>query len=146
MKIIVVTLSQLNNYDFHQQDKVREWWKIPREIPLFESYFVLENFPGANESKIKGISPRESSPKAELKYLAQMEYPLRVELFPLLELRVTMQYYRRCFTDAAIEVMLKDFHSLLLAVIANPYQRVGELRQDWIKMKKAGNDIDCHCQ
>jgi hypothetical protein len=53
-----------------------------------------------------------------------MEYPLRVELFPLLELRLTMHYYRRCFTPASIEIMLTDFRTLLLSIVKNPHQLV----------------------
>jgi hypothetical protein len=111
--------------EWYQQEKVRKLWKIPPGTPLFESYFVLENFPGIKESRNDSQPSRQS----KYKFSAQMEYPLRVELLPVQELLLSMQYYRRYFNDTSIEIMLKDFYSLILKIVKNPQQKVKKLKK-----------------
>jgi hypothetical protein len=117
-------LVALQPYEINQQDKIREWWNRPPGQPLFESYLVLENFPG-----IKEHSKLDASGRPNLEYIAQMEYPLRVEFEPGPELGLLMQYYRRHFTDYSIAAMLNDLQTLLLEIIKNPNQKVGDLEE-----------------
>ena len=118
------TLIELQPYEINQQDNIREWWDRPVEQPLFESYLVLENFPGVKESK-----KIDDSGRLNLEYTAQMEYPLRVEFQPGPELVLLMQYYRRHFTDCSITAMLDNMQTLLLAIIKNPDQEVSDLEK-----------------
>ena len=39
-----------------------------------------------------------------------------------------MHYYRRYFTDETVKTMLGDFYTLLMGMIENPGQTVGELK------------------
>jgi hypothetical protein len=128
IKEIWDVLMDINQYECTQQDKIRQWWHIPPEIPLFESYLVVENFPGIKKSK-KDKASLSGEPGLEFEYIAQMEYPLRVELQPGLVLGLTMQYYPRYFTDAAIKTMLGDFHQLIDEILKNPHRTAGELRE-----------------
>jgi len=117
-------LVEMQPYEINQQDKIREWWNRPPGQPLFESYLVLENFPGVKEhSKI------DDSGRPNLEYIAQMEYPLRVEFEPGPELGLLMQYYRRHFTDDSIAAMLNDLHTLLVEIIKNPDRNVSDLEK-----------------
>ncbi|MCU0286013.1 MAG: amino acid adenylation domain-containing protein [Acidobacteria bacterium] len=118
------TLTTLQLYEINQQDKIRDWWGQPPGQPLFESYLVLENFPGVKEkSKI------DASGRPTLEYIAQMEYPLRVEFEPGPELGLLMQYYSCYFTHDSITHMMKDLQNLLQEIIENPVQKVSELEK-----------------
>ena len=118
---------ELSRYEHTSQDKVREWWDIPPGGPLFESYLTVQNFPGVKESIGKsGRSSTGMNRRAHL-YMAQMEYPLRLDLYPGTELCFIMHYYRRSFCDDSIKRMIDDFHSVLLELIENPDQTVEEL-------------------
>jgi aryl carrier-like protein len=116
------TLAALHPYETDQQDNIRQWWNRPTGQPLFESYLVVENFPG-----IKEKSKIDASGRPNFEYIAQMEYPLRVEFQPGPELGLVMQYYRRHFTAESIEAMMNDLQTLLAEIIKNPAQKVGDL-------------------
>jgi hypothetical protein len=100
---------------------VHKFYPSLQGIPVRELFRPGE-FSRGKGSKQSGILP--SSRDTGFEFRPQMEYPLRGELFPLLELRLTMHYYRRCFTPASIEIMLEDFRTLLLSLVKNPHQQV----------------------
>ena len=125
-------LVELNQYECNQQDKIRSWWDIPAGIPLFESYLVVENFPGIKENmqralRSSGAGDRLESRGPGFDYIAQMEYPLRVEFQPGLFLGLTMQYYRRSFSDAAVSRMIGDLTRLIEEVPKDPRRTLRQL-------------------
>ncbi len=122
MQSIWNTLIQLHPYETNQLDHIRQLWQRPSNQPLFQSYLVIENFPG-----IKEKSKVDASGRPNFEYIAQMEYPLRVELQPSPELGLVMQYYHQYFTHVSIRTMLNDFSRLLLAIVSHPQQTVDEL-------------------
>jgi hypothetical protein len=120
-------LIELNQYEHCSQNRIKDLCDIPADTPLFESYFVIENFPGLKEGRIMS---QQSGQGLDIKYTAKMEFPLlRVVLLPYVELELTMQYYREVYTDTTIETMLNDFHKVLLEIVENPDQPVEKLRQ-----------------
>jgi amino acid adenylation domain-containing protein len=123
MKELWQVQTELSRFDYTPQDIIRQWWDIPPEQLLFESYLTVQNFPGITRSLKKAANPTRTTHD----YTALMEYPLRVDFYPGRELCVIMHYYRRCFNDASIERMLDDFYILLKEILANPDQKVGEL-------------------
>jgi hypothetical protein len=124
LKDIWELLIEVNGYECNQQDKIRELWGIQKGTPLFESYFVIENFPGIKENLSKALSLGKGGPGFD--YTAQMEYPLRVELQPSIDLGLIMQYYRRSFTPISVETMMNAFQALLTEIIKNPNRDVGD--------------------
>jgi len=123
MKELWQIQAELSRYDYTPQDNIRQWWGVPPEQPLFESYMTVQNFPGITRSLKGAANPVRTTHD----YTALMEYPLRVDFYPGRELCVIMHYYRRCFMDVSIERMLDDYYILLKEIIENPHQRVGEL-------------------
>jgi hypothetical protein len=82
---------------------------------------VLENFPGIKEVIESG--------EPGFEYIVQMEYPLRVELQPSVQLGLAMLYYCQSFTDESIQIMMEHFQTILLEIIKNPHQPVKELKK-----------------
>ena len=113
---------ELARYECTPQDLVREWWEIDKDLPLFESYLVVQNFPGIRAAMKNSGRPQRTVHE----YIAQMEYPLRIDFYPGQELCVIMHYYRRFFTEEAISNMLGDFQELIEQMLANPGRKVAE--------------------
>jgi len=115
--------TELSQYEYTSQDRIREWWDIAPQTHLFESYLVVMNFPGIRQSMKEGSTPSRTVHE----YIAQLEYPLRVDLYPGPELCLMMHYYRRYFTDTVVETMLNDFYCLIKEIFKNPHRTIGEL-------------------
>jgi aryl carrier-like protein len=116
---------ELSQYEYTPQDKIREWWDVPPGKHLFESYLVVMNFPGIRQ----GMKESPQPTRTVHDYIAQLEYPLRVDLYPGPELCLIMHYYRRYFNDAAIEKMLDDFYTLINKIPKNLHRTIGELME-----------------
>ncbi|UCH92335.1 MAG: amino acid adenylation domain-containing protein [Candidatus Aminicenantes bacterium] len=114
---------ELSQYEYTPQDKVREWWNVPPEKHLFESYLVVMNFPGIRQ----GMKESQQSTRTVHDYIAQLEYPLRVDLYPGPALCLIMHYYRRYFNDAAVKKMLDDFYTLINEIPKNLHRTTKEL-------------------
>jgi len=93
-----------------------------KDLPLFESYLVVQNFPGIRAAMKNSGRPQRTVHE----YIAQMEYPLRIDFYPGQELCVIMHYYHRFFTEEAISNMLGDFQELIEQMLANPGRKVAE--------------------
>jgi amino acid adenylation domain-containing protein len=136
LKEIWDMLLELNQYEHNQQDIIRKWWEIPPEIPLFESYFALDNYPDIKK-EIKNTADLLPEETPVLEYVAQLHYPLRVEIFQRRRLRLSMHYYQRWFSEDSyyqrwfsedsIKTMINDFYDLTAAIIKNPNQTLGKL-------------------
>jgi len=116
----------VNQYETNQQDIIRQWWEVSDDVPLFESYFVLENFPGFKEGLNRSL---RSGGGPGYVYTAQMEYPLRLEMLPSINIGIAMQFYKRNLLASSVERMMSDFQSLILRVIENPNQTVAQLKE-----------------
>ncbi|MCP5047718.1 MAG: hypothetical protein GY940_11140 [bacterium] len=118
---------ELNRYEHCPLDRVKGVCGVPGDVELFESYFVIENFPGLKEGRMKS---HRAGLELGGKYTAKMEYPLlRVVLLPYVALELTIQYYLRIYTDDAIQGMIDDYHRVLLAIVENPDQPVKQLKK-----------------
>jgi len=114
---------EMSQYEYTPQEKVRGWWKVPPEKHLFESYLVVMNFPGIRQ----GMKESQDNTRTVHDYLAQLEYPLRVDFYPGNELCLIMHYYRRYFNDEAIKKMLADLYRLVNEIPRNLHRTTGEL-------------------
>ena len=114
-----------SGYDYTPQDMVREWWGIPPEKYLFESYVVVQNFP----DETRYLKSQSKPTRTSHQYTARMEIPLRVDVYPGREIAIIFHYYKRSFRDASIKRMLADFRILLLKFIEDPNLTVGEMKR-----------------
>lgn len=114
---------ELSRYDYTPQDKIREWWGVPREKYMFESYVTVQNFPNVT----RNLKKQDKPVRTVHDYTALMEYPLRVDVYPGREICIIFHYYRRFFDDRSIKRMIDDFKILLHRVIKYPGVTVDEL-------------------
>jgi non-ribosomal peptide synthetase component F len=119
----------MGQYEYLSLRAVREVAEVPAAERLFESFLVFQNLPifvppGFKLDKARSAdADRLSGPS----FVAQMEHPLRVDVFPGQRMELLLSYYRRHFADAAISHMLGDLEGLFEAIAANPEQRVSAL-------------------
>jgi hypothetical protein len=101
---------------------IKAWSEVPPDQPLFETYLTFENFPidpaviAKSEQLLRSITGT-----------TQTEHAMRVTVWALHAVTLYLSYYQRCFDDATAERMLAELHALLLAMVARPEQRLGEL-------------------
>ncbi len=114
--------AEMRQYDYSPPLKIKEWSDVPGNIPLFESYLVAENFPSdaAVEEKLRNWL-REGSG------LTQTEHPLRIEVWPLHTILLSMGYYPHYFDPNTIKRILRDFQSVLKAFVTHHQQRLAQL-------------------
>jgi amino acid adenylation domain-containing protein len=119
LKSIRSQQEEMTDYEYSPLDRVCEWSEVPPGCPLFQTYMIfqnLETFP------VNAYNPREVPT-----FVAQMEHPLRLDAFPRREMGFVASYHKRDFSAVAVKRMLKDFNSLMTAVVENPDQSVAEL-------------------
>jgi hypothetical protein len=114
---------ELTQYEHTPLRSISEWLGHIQYTPLFESYLAFQNLPSFVSN-----SNENSHRLAEL-YLAQMEYPVRLDVFPGAELAVVLSYYPSHFHHATITRMLKDFRNALERIVENPEQKIARLVQ-----------------
>ncbi|HEX6291081.1 MAG TPA: amino acid adenylation domain-containing protein [Herpetosiphonaceae bacterium] len=98
----------LSQHEQTRTRQIREWARVPDEQPLFESYLTFQNLPTF-------IKTSSSARPAEL-FMAQMEHPLRVDTYPGQQIGLVLSYYRRWFSPAAIDRLLRSFQIVLEAL------------------------------
>jgi len=116
---------EISQHEHTSLRKIHDWSAVPADLPLFESYLAFQNLPLFDPTG--KLLQRSSSAEAAESYWAQMEHPLRIDVFPGPTTGLVMSYYRRYFDDATIMRMLADVELVLAQIVANPEQRLGEL-------------------
>jgi len=102
-------------------------WKIQAQqreggSGLFDSTYTYQNYPIQRDvGKSSGLGINLS------KSIEKMEYKLGITLFHENCLRARIEYQEKSFTKDFIKQMLAHFEQLILSVINNPSQKVGEL-------------------
>jgi len=103
-------------YDYTPLVKIQGWSDLPRNLPLFESIVVFQNYP---------IDPalRQESGNLQIRNVRAVtrnNYPLTMRATPGLELLIQMIYDRSRFDYAAIARMLEQLEVLLEAIALKP--------------------------
>jgi amino acid adenylation domain-containing protein/non-ribosomal peptide synthase protein (TIGR01720 family) len=120
-------LMELRQYEYSRPAQIQAWSDVPDDIPLFESHVTFENYPLQTDLPELVGNTSGSWWHSPGSGVTQTEHPLRVTIWPLRSLDITMSYYRRDFDDATILQMLRDYVTLLERMSANPRQRLGAL-------------------
>jgi amino acid adenylation domain-containing protein/non-ribosomal peptide synthase protein (TIGR01720 family) len=129
LKRLQSQVIELHQYDYSPLMQVQRWSEIPRGQPLFESTFVLANYP------LHTPGPDETGDLdfGRMKFLASQPYPLAVAAMPGEALSLSVGYDRRRFDSLLIARLLDDWRSLLEAIIegvSDPEQRLLDLSSD----------------
>ena len=121
---------QLRQYEYTPLQKIYEWCQIPKDQLLFESYLVFQNLDGLGATaSLRYLSSLRTlrALKTPQLFVAQQEYPLRLDAFPGVEMELVISYYQRFFTESMIATMLECLRTLLDSIVANPRQRLKDL-------------------
>lgn len=123
LKQIQAQQVEARQYEYSPLVEVQRWSEIPRNLPLFESLVVFENYPfddalqeGIQDLKIQNIRSLETT-----------NYPLTVIAVPGAELTVKIIFDGNCFDESVILRMLGHLQTLLEGMVANSQQKVSEL-------------------
>lgn len=116
LKDLMAQQVELSQYAYTPLRHIRQWWGTPDDAQPFDNYLVFQNIRQAPRS-------RQDIPA----FFVKSDEPLRIDVFPEQELGIGMSYYRRCFDDATIERLLKDFQAVLQSIAANPDQLLQEI-------------------
>jgi amino acid adenylation domain-containing protein len=115
--------TEARQYEYSSLVDIQGWSDVPRDMPLFESIVVFENYP-------LEAHPRERVVDLEIGNVRAFEktnYPLTAIALPGLELVLKVLYDCHRFDSATITRMLGHFQTVLESMVANPKQRLCEL-------------------
>lgn len=85
---------------------------------LFESYLVIQNLDPASFQSDQRITP----------FFSRMSHPIRIDVFPAVELGLALSYDRAQLDDDSAGRVLSDLTATLEAIAQLPDPTVGELR------------------
>ncbi|MGF1540613.1 MAG: amino acid adenylation domain-containing protein [Pleurocapsa sp.] len=110
-------------YSYTPLVDIQGWSEVPRDIPLFESLVVFENYPLDASLKAQNSSIQVNN----IRNFEKTNYPLTLVAEPGERLSVGISYDTNLFTDDAIQGMLGHLQVLLRAIASNPEQKVDNL-------------------
>ena len=101
------------------------WSEVPRELPLFESILVFENYPVPVETAAR--EEAESVEVGDVQTSENTHYPLTVEVAGSTRLLLRVGYDCRRFDDETVVRILSHFETLLSQMAARPDRRLRDL-------------------
>jgi len=125
LQALQTQLVELRHYEYSPLVDIQRWSDVPRGTPLFESTFAYENYP----SDAWGASEAESELKVRSTSLFERtSYPISVMAFPTRPMTLRILYETSRFDADTVSRILTHFETTLDAIVANPDQRLDELR------------------
>lgn len=116
-------LVEARDFEYTPLTEAHKWSEVPRNLTLFESIVVLENFPvsefirdwkGNIEFQHTGLYYRNN-------------YPINLVVYPNKELLIAISYDSRKFENDTIAAILEDIQMLLQQMITNPNVKIKDL-------------------
>ncbi len=116
-------LVEVRNYEYTPLIEAHQWSEVPRNLTLFDSIVVLENFPVSEFLKAwKGELEFQHS---EIYY--RNNYPLNLVIYPNEELLIAFSYDSRKFETDTITGILQDIELFFQQMITNPNVKIKDL-------------------
>jgi hypothetical protein len=114
--------AEISQYEYSPLFQVHEWSKIPKNMFLFDSILVFQNYPVDTEKR-----RIENLQISDVVVDERTHYPLTVTVIPSQELLLDITYDSCKFDDNAIELMLINFRELFIKMMENPQGCLSEL-------------------
>jgi len=123
LRAIQAHQASLREYEYTALMDIHAWSEVPREMPLFESILVFENYPEnpLGEGKLGDLQIQELEP------FSRTNYPLTIAVSPGKPVGLLAAYETARFNGETIEQMLGHFQHLLESIVADPDAPVGLL-------------------
>lgn len=110
--------SEIRQFEFSSLVQVQGWSEVPRDMPLFESILVFENYP-VDES----VNNEKSSFEIrDVNSHSRTNYPLTVAFSPGKELGIEIAYNTQRFSGFVIKRIMQHLEKLLEDFIDFPEQ------------------------
>ncbi|GER90134.1 non-ribosomal peptide synthetase [Dictyobacter vulcani] len=113
--------ADMRQYDYSPLVQIQGWSDVPRELPLFESLMVFENYPLNSAEEPGTVSTLEVR---AVQMLEQTNYPLVLAVGAWRRLELHLGYATTQFAGSAIARMLEHLAMLLDEFLAHPEQRL----------------------
>jgi amino acid adenylation domain-containing protein len=123
LKQLQVSQVEREQYSYSLLVEIQGVSDVPRNLPLFNSIVVFENYP-VDSSLLEGKGSIEIS---NVRGFERTNYPLTVVVVPDKELFIQISYDTNRFDNDAVSRMLGHLQTLLSGIVANPQGRVCEL-------------------
>ncbi|MCU7520951.1 MAG: amino acid adenylation domain-containing protein [Ignavibacteria bacterium] len=115
--------AEQRKYEYCALTDIQGWSRIPREVPLFDSIIVFENYPAsAALSRLK-----EKISIDEVRSHTRTNYPLTIALGVGEEISIEMAYDESFFDSEEIEALFSHFKALLSSVSLNAEKKLNEI-------------------
>jgi amino acid adenylation domain-containing protein len=123
LKEIQAQLVELRSYEYSPLLQVQGWSEVPREVPLFESIVVFENYPvyASKQQLCRNLDI------CNVSAFEQTNYPLTLIVESAEELMLLIRYDCDRFDAATITQMLRHLQTLLEGMVVSQGQRLAEL-------------------
>jgi amino acid adenylation domain-containing protein len=113
----------LREFEYTPLVEIQGWSGVPRDLPLFKSIVVFENYPVDSSMKEQKLSFEIS----DVRSFERTNYPITLVAGATESLILEIAYESRLFDDAAIQGMLKHLEMFLKGIAANPGQKIARL-------------------
>jgi len=126
---IQARMVELREYEYMPLLKIKEWLGWSATSSIFESYVVVENFPGYSYDAVGGKARQDFGIQSTdaRKAFVPTEYPLRIEFWPFQQLIMMISGYQHyCSSDLAM-LLLQQMRMILEQMLASPTQPLQEL-------------------
>lgn len=122
LKKLQSKVAGLLDHEHSSLTQIQECSDLPRNLPLFETLLVVENFAGSGSSlDLDGPVGLSRS------HLSRTNYPLTLVVDPGDELRLQLVYHRSRFARDVIEKMLAHLSNILQAMVSYIEQPIAGL-------------------
>jgi amino acid adenylation domain-containing protein len=123
LKQLQTQQNQVRQYEHTPLIEIQKWSEIPTGQPLFTTIFNFQNYP-VNSGLQQPINHLNIS---NIKSFIHPHYPLNISVQVDTELSLEIFYDISRFDNDKISRMLGHLQTLLLGMVANPQQSLGEL-------------------
>ncbi len=123
LKELQIQQAELRQYEYGPLVEIHGWSDVPRNLPLFESLLVFENYP------LNDVLGEQSS-SLEIRqghHFTRTNYPLTVAVSPGREIGLEVAYDSRRFAASTIAQMIGHVPTLLEGMAADPEQPISAL-------------------
>jgi hypothetical protein len=139
LQTIQIKLVELRHHEYTSLTQIQGWSEVPRDLPLFESFVVVENVPNSQSALDWKGNLEIITDKGEY---FRTNYPLNLVIYPESEMIVAISYDCRRFDLATISGILADFKVILECIMANPYVKIKDLSFSTARQQEISKSLE----
>ncbi len=115
--------ATLRDFEYSSLSDIQGWSSVPRNLPLFKSIFVFENYPV--DSSV--INQMMSFKISNVQSFERTNYPLTVVSAPGEKIGIDIAFETAMFNSATIERMLHHLETMLVDISHNPNKQISDI-------------------